>query len=415
MYLEKQILGCFLKDNTLLKETIITKHFFQDHINKLIFESMKKLSKEDMAIDKVTLMNENYDQLNELGGASFIDNIEQNGDIENFDSYERKITDDFKDRASETIVKEWLSKEERDTHFLLDRLQKMDEFGIEDEVDKNDLLLGLHDEAFVEGTDNIGISTGLSDLDATVGGFQNELSYILAARPSMGKTATMLKFVLEATEQGFVPLIFSLEMSKTSLLRRLIATVGNINLFFAKNPFKLVDSKKEAWQKAIDDLYKLEFEIYDKPMQTIPYIRSKIRKAKKKHEGKQVIVFIDYLTLINNEGQFYSDHAKVSDISAKLKGMAKEYVCPVVTLAQLSRAVEQRQEKRPQLSDIRESGSIEQDADVIMFLYRDSYYNKENDDNKLEIIIAKQRDGATGSVEIYYNKATGKMGDLSDY
>src|SRR5699024_353507 len=128
MYLEKQILGCFLKDNTLLKETIITKHFFQDHINKLIFEYMKKLSKEDMTIDKVTLINENYEQLNELGGASFIDNIEQNGDIENFDSYERKITDDFKDRASETIVKEWLSKEERDTHYLLDRLQKMDEF-----------------------------------------------------------------------------------------------------------------------------------------------------------------------------------------------------------------------------------------------------------------------------------------------
>lgn len=415
MFLEKQILGCFLKDNTLLKETIITKHFFQDRVNKIIFESMKKLSKEDVAIDKVTLMTENYEQLNELGGASFIENIEQNGDIENFDSYEKKITEAFKERASEKIVKEWLSKEERDTHYLLDRLQKMDEFGIEDEIDKNELLLNLHDEAFQEGNDRIGISTGLNDLNATIGGFQNELSYILAARPSMGKTATMLKFVLEASSQGFVPLVFSLEMSKTSLLRRLIATVGNINLFFAKNPSKLIESKKEAWQKAINDLYKLDFEIYDKPMQTIPYIRSKIRKAKKKHEGKQVIVFIDYLTLINNEGHFYSDHAKFSDVSAKLKGMAKEYVCPVVTLAQLSRAVEQRQDKRPQLSDIRESGSIEQDADVIMFLYRDSYYNREVEDNKLEIIVAKQRDGATGSVEVYYNKATGRMGDLSDY
>lgn len=156
----------------------------------------------------------------------------------------------------------------------------------------------------------------------------------------------------------------------------------------------------------------LDFEIYDKPMQTIQYIRSKIRKAKKKYGGKQVIVLIDYLTLIHNAGKFHSDHAMVSDISARLKAMAKEYDCPVITLAQLSRSVEQRQDKRPMLSDIRESGSIEQDADMVMFLYRDSYYNKDNTNDSLEIIVAKHRDGPTGSVNVYYNKATGKMGDL---
>src|SRR5699024_9406129 len=125
-------------------------------------------------------------------------------------------------------------------------------------------------------------------------------------------------------------------------------------------------------------------EIYDKPGQTIQYIRSQIRKAKKKHEGKQVIVFIDYFTLIQNAGDFYSDHAKFSDISKGLKMMAKEYDCPVVTLAQLSRGLEARQDKRPMLSDLRESGSIEEDADCVMFLYRDSYYNKELDNDNLE-------------------------------
>lgn len=414
-YLERQVLGCFLKDNTLLKETIITKYFFEEEVNKIIFETMQKLSRENTAVDKVTLLTENYDKLNDLGGASFIDNIEQEGDVDNFESYQKKLTESFKKRASQKIVKEWLSKEEKDTNILLDRLQKMDEYGVEEDTDKNSTLMQLHDEAYQEDKGLVGISSGLKTLDQLIGGFQNESSYILAARPSMGKTATMLKFALESALQGAVPIIFSLEMSESSLLRRMISTIGEINLFLAKNPSKLVESKKESWQKAINDLYKLDFEIYDKPLQTIAYIRSKIRKAKKEYKGKQIIVFIDYLTLIQNEGRFHSDHAKVSDISAKLKGIAKEYKCPVITLAQLSRSVEQRQDKRPLLSDIRESGSIEQDADMVMFLYRDSYYNKENDSNELEIIIAKHRDGPTGDVTVYYNKSTGKMGDLNDY
>lgn len=150
-------------------------------------------------------------------------------------------------------------------------------------------------------------------------------------------------------------------------------------------------------------------------MQSIQYIRSQVRKAKRKYEGKEVVVFIDYLTLINSAGTYHSDHAKFTDISARIKAIAKEYDCPVVTLAQLSRGVEQRQDKRPMLSDLRESGSIEQDADCVMFLYRDSYYNKEDDSNELEIIVAKHRNGPTGTAKVFYNRATGKMGDLSEY
>ena len=413
MYLEKQILGCFLKDNTLLKDTNIKKDFFQDKANRVIYESMQKLSKEGNAIDKVTLMADNYEQLEKFGGVSFIENIEQDGDVEHFESYERKLIESHKKNATENEVKLWLSKKESDPHSLMDKLQKIDELGYTDEPNKNEALMRLHDEAFQESK-TVGISTGLTDLDNLLAGFQNEASYIMAARPSMGKTATMLHFVLEATKQGAVPIIFSLEMSEEQLLRRLISTIGTINLFLAKNPSQLLENKKQDWQMAINELYKLDFEVHDQALQTIPYIRSKVRKAKKKYEGKQVIVFIDYLTLIHNEGNFNSDHAKVSDISANLKAIAKEYKCPVVTLAQLSRSVEQRQDKRPMLSDIRESGSIEQDADAVLFLYRESYYNKDSDSNDLEIIVAKHRDGPTGTATVYYNKATGKIGDLAD-
>src|SRR5699024_6446628 len=235
----------------------------------------------------------------------------------------------------------------------------------------------------------------------------------LGARPSMGKSATMLKFALSASQNGAVPLIFSLEMSKESLIRRLISTIGTINMFIAKNPNELQESKKQAWQQSVRELQKLDFEIYDESLQTIQHMRSQIRKAKKKY-NKQIIVFIDYLTLIHSDKTYQSDHSMVTDISKGLKRIARDYDCPVVTLAQLSRAVEQRQDKRPMLSDLRESGSIEQDADAVLFLYRDSYYNDADNDN-LEINVAKHRDGPTGSVEVYYNKATGKMGDLSAY
>ncbi|TFJ92165.1 replicative DNA helicase [Lentibacillus salicampi] len=412
-YLEREILGCFLKDNTLVKETVIQINQFRDESSKLLFQSMLKLAEENKAIDQVTLLSDNYDYIQQMGGPDFITQLEATGDIENFESYERSFIDDYKKRESERIAKDWLARDSNNDE-LISELQKLDDVNLAEGQDKQETLKQLADEPYME-IDRNGVPTGLKDLDGILGGFRNQSSYIMGARPSTGKTATMLKFALSASMNGYVPLIFSLEMGEKSLVRRLIATVGNINLFLTRNPNDLIESKKESWKQAVNELYALDYEIYDKPMQTIPNIRSEIRRAKRKHEGKQIIVFIDYLTLIHNPGKFNSDHAKVSDISARLKAISKEYDCPVVTLAQLSRGVEQRQDKRPMLSDLRESGSIEQDADAVMFLYRDSYYNKEQDDNELEIIVAKHRDGPTGSVNVYYNKATGKMGDLTDY
>lgn len=409
--LEQEVLGCFLKDNTLLKETVIQINQFQEESSKLLFQSMLKLSEEGKAIDQVTLMADNYEYIQQMGGPDFITKLESTGNIENFESYERAFIDDYKKRESVRIAKEWLATDEtNDT--LITELQQLDDLNLAERQEKEETLRQIAQEPYME-VDKTGITTGLTDLDNILGGFQNKLSYIMGARPSMGKTATMLKLALSAAESGNVPLMFSLEMAEKGLVKRLIATIGHINLFLTKNPRQLSDSHKEKWKQAINQLYAMDYEIYDKPMQTIPYIRSEIRKAKRKYEGKQIIVLIDYLTLIHQTGRYHSDHAKVSDISARLKAIAKEYDCPVVTLAQLSRGVEQRQDKRPMLSDLRESGSIEQDADAVMFLYRDSYYNKEQDDNQLEIIVAKHRDGPTGTATVYYNKATGKMANLS--
>lgn len=412
--IEKEILGCFLKDNSLINETIIKTNHFSSESNKLLFQSMQQLAMEGKAIDKVTLLTMNYQYIQQLGGTSFITEIETSGNIDHFESYERQFIERYKKRESKNLIKNWLSQKEGDTNELISNLQSLEEIGITDDVSKNDILKEMHNLPYIENPIESGVPSGLTDLDALTGGFQNQSSYILGARPSMGKSATMLKFALNASQNGAVPIIFSLEMSKESLIRRLIATVGEINLFNARNPHKLQKSKKESWQYAVNELYKLDFEIFDESMQTIQHIRSRVRKTKRKYEGKQIIVLIDYLTLIHSDKAHHSDHAKFTEISANLKAIAKDYDCPVITLAQLSRGVESRNDKRPMLSDLRESGSIEQDADMVMFLYRDSYYNKQSENDNLEINVAKHRDGPTGTVEVYYNKATGKMGDLAD-
>lgn len=377
---------------------------------------MKNLSGENKAVDHVTLLTECFDLLNELGGVHYIHTIETKGNVENFETYENKVLEDFKKRETDRLLKVYLSKEDKDIQRLLTEIEQLNDEGITDEPSKFDVLKKLHDESTQEKTSAItGIPSGLKDLDRLTGGWQSEDSIIMGARPSMGKTATMLKFMLAAALNGDVPIVFSLEMSEESLTRRLLATVGQINSFMARNSQNLSDDKKKSWRTAIGELGKLDYAIYDKPMQSIQYIRTKVRKEQKKYKNRRILVLIDYLTLIQNSGQFNSDHAKVSDISARLKAIAKDFKIPVITLAQLSRGVEQRKDKKPMLSDLRESGSIEQDADLIMFLYRESYYNDKADDDVLEIDIAKHRNGPTGDVKVFYNRSTGEIKDLANH
>lgn len=410
--IEKEILGCILQDNSLIDETVIQVKYFSKQEHQLIFQTMKKLATEGKAIDRVSLLAENYEYLSHFGGTDFVADLESNGKVENFRTYEQQLIEEYKKREIENIVVNFLNSKERDVQKMMEELRETDEIGIREEKSAHEILLEMHDLPFVEKNEN-GVSTGLLDLDKIIGGFQGGNSYILGGRPSMGKSAMMLKFALSAMYNNATPVIFSLEMSKESLLRRWIATVGNINLFIANNPYELTERKKQAWQQAVQELSQMKFEIYDQPAQTIEFIRAKTRQAQKEYEN--ILVLIDYLTLIKDNREYQSEHLKVGTISKELKNIAREYDVPVVTLAQLSRVVEQRKDKRPMLSDLRESGSIEEDADCVMFLYRDSYYKQDADNDNIEINVAKHRNGPTGTVEVYYNKATGKIGDLSDY
>jgi len=410
--LEREILGCFIKENELIKETKILPSYFKSDVYKQLFDTMKEMSLEEKAIDKVSLIAECYDLINSHG-MELITDLEAIGNINNFETYEKKMIDDYKARKSHEIAREFLSNND-DMQELINSLQQLSELNMTEEMSKNDVLQGLANLPYEESS-SAGIKSGLKDFDGIVGGFLDSNSYILGARPSMGKTATMLKFSLSCIEQDVVPIMFSLEMSKDELLKRMIATLGKINLFLTRTPNELLESKKAAWIEAVGKLHSYNFEIYDKSMQTMNEIRANVRRSKRLFPDKKIMVMIDYMTLIDSTETFQSDHARVSQISKDLKNMAKDFSCPVITLAQLSRGVEQRQDKRPNLSDLRESGSIEEDADGVIFLYRDSYYDKENENDELEMIVAKHRNGPTGSTKVYYNKSTGVMGDLSAY
>ncbi|SEM82728.1 replicative DNA helicase [Lihuaxuella thermophila] len=252
-----------------------------------------------------------------------------------------------------------------------------------------------------------GIPSGFVDLDRMTSGFKGSDLIILAARPSMGKTAFALNVAQNvAVRAGKTVAIFNLEMSAAQMVMRMLAAEGNIDA----QAFRTGNLNEEDWEKltmAISTLSEAPIFIDDTPGVTVYDIRAKLRRLQAEH-GLGLVV-IDYLQLISGRGG-ESRQQEISEISRSLKLMARELDVPVIALSQLSRAVEQRQDKRPMLSDLRESGSIEQDADLVAFLYRDDYYNEDSEKKNIaELIIGKQRNGPVGKVELLFLKNYNKF------
>ncbi|MDH6351893.1 replicative DNA helicase [Brevibacillus sp. 1238] len=258
-----------------------------------------------------------------------------------------------------------------------------------------------------------GLPTGFKDLDRITRGFQRSDLIILAARPSVGKTAFAQNVAQRAAEITNEPIaIFSLEMSAAQLVQRMISSEGHIEA----DRLRSGQLEADDWEKlteAIGNLSKLPIYIDDTPGITITEIKAKAMRLMNEQGGRLGAILIDYLQLVRLRAKTHNRQEEVSEVSRSLKALARELNVPVIALSQLSRGVEQRQDKRPMMSDIRESGSIEQDADIVAFLYRDDYYDKETENkNIVEVIIAKQRNGSTGTVELAFLKEFNKFADL---
>lgn len=424
---EQAVIGAvFLEKEALIRTSeIIKPEDFYRTSHQRIFQVMLDLSEAEQPVDLITVTSELHDRswLEEIGGVSYLSdlansvptaaNVEYYAKIVEKKSMLRRLI-----KAATQIASSGYAAEDK-VEDILNRAEKsiLDVAGGRSSdgfIPIKDVLLETYDRIEMlhnSSTELTGIPSGFRDLDKMTSGFQASDLIIVAARPSVGKTAFALNVAQNvAARAGETVAIFSLEMSASQLVQRMLCAEGNIDA----NRMRTGSFQEEDWEKltmAIATLSKANIFIDDTPGITVGQIRSKCRRLKAEH-GLGIIL-IDYLQLIQGSGR-ENRQQEISAISRTLKGIARELNCTVIALSQLSRAVEQRQDKHPMLSDLRESGSIEQDADIVAFLYRDDYYDQESENkNVIEIIIAKQRNGPVGKVELAFLKEYNKFVNLS--
>jgi replicative DNA helicase len=421
---EEILLGSILKDNSILEEITLSPEQFLDLTNQNIYKAMLSVKRKGFPIDGASLK----DELGETGflfiggNERLIAYMNCVPSVHAFKSYEQMIINQWKISTAKDLMREVIEGElnVEQLQTLIKDLNKIDEEGAFEEFNLKNELQELYEEITIETPKKrSGIPSGYVDIDNKTDGFQPSDLIIVGARPSMGKTAFILNLAINAAAKAnAIPIIFSLEMTKKKLLKRMQSAISEVNGMKLKNTYHYTnDEEKEKLKKSLRIIEGISPTIYDKAGQKVSEMRAKIRKIKHTNPGREIIVFIDYLTKIKPSRDFKGNmHQEITEISQDLKDMAKDFNIPVVCLAQLNRGVEQRPEKRPMKSDLRESGSIEQDADIIMMLYRDEYYNPETElKNVLEVDISKNRDGIVGAVKLQYKKEINKIENLYHY
>ena len=422
---EQSVIGAvFLEPQALITaaEVLIPEDFYRVAHQK-IFSTMLALSDKGQPIDVVTVTEEltAKKELEDIGGISYLTeianvvptaaNIMHYAKIVEEKSLLRRLI-----RVATQIVEDGYTREDEVEALLSEAEKNMMEVSNRKNAGDfkhiKDVLVETYDNIELLHTQQgevTGIPTGFTDLDRVTAGFQRNDLIIVAARPSVGKTAFALNIAQNvATKTTENVAIFSLEMGADQLVMRILCAEGNIDA----QVMRTGSLQAEDWRKltmAMGSLSNAGIFIDDSSGIRVNEIRSKCRRLQQEHGLGMVI--IDYLQLISGSGKPGENRQQeVSEISRSLKGLARELKIPVIALSQLSRGVEQRQDKRPMMSDLRESGSIEQDADIVSFLYREDYYDKETENkDMIEIIIAKQRNGPTGTVTLAFAKEYNKF------
>ena len=421
---EMAVLGCSFLTNYALDKVCeeLDSDMFISEPNRRIFDAIKSLHQSKIPLDSATVKNEieKKGSINLIGGIEYLSevidsvitaaNVDYYIDIVREKALRRKLID-----VTNTITSSAYDEEEN-TNDLIDdaerkifsvtKARKAGEFKTIGEVMRS---TQQELERLAKNQNEItGIPSGFYDLDKLTSGFHPNELIILAARPAMGKTAFGLNLAVNAAQKTDKAVaIFNMEMSAEQLALRMIAAAGGIE----QNKLKTGRLEHNDWKKvneAMSELGDTNLYIEDSSGMTISEIRAKCRRLATQEKGLGLVV-IDYLQLITGSAKYEGNRQQeVSEISRSLKTMAMELKIPVIALAQLSRSVELRENKRPIMSDLRESGSIEQDADIVVFLYRDDYYNKPAGDSSnvsiTELIIGKHRNGGTGTIELLFER-----------
>lgn len=433
---EQSVLGSiFISPDKLItvREYIDPKDFYK-YAHRIIFEAMITLSERDDAIDALTIRTilSDQDDLQNIGGMTYLLEIVNSVPTSANAEYYAKIV------AEKAMLRNIISKLTESVNQAYDAITPSEDIisgaeksliDINEKSNKSGFskiseVLAINYENLEiraqQISDVTGLPTGFRDLDKITTGLHPDQLIILAARPAVGKTAFVLNIAQNVGTKMKQPVaIFSLEMGKESLVDRMLASEGLVDAHHLRTG-QLTEEEWQSLTIAQGNLAEAPIYIDDTPGIKITEIRARARKLEKEVGGLGLIV-IDYLQLITGTKP-ENRQQEVSDISRQLKILAKELRVPVIALSQLSRGVEQRQDKRPVLSDIRESGSIEQDADIVAFLYRDDYYDRSDKDdpdhvvdNTIEVILEKNRAGARGTVKLMFQKEYNKFSSIAQF
>lgn len=454
MEAEKALLGALLLDNALLESIPdnFASYHFSVPLHTKIYDAIRKLRDTSAVADPITLTSylANDSDFSKVEGQKYLlDLIDSVIGLSNISDYASIVYDLFLRRqivniSSETIQDARKKHESETAMNVIENVEKKF-YDLSSGLDAQGRLFTFSDAltqsigavtaAFQRDSHIAGVTTGFKDLDKWLGGLHNSDLLIVAGRPSMGKTAfatniafNASRYKMEESPDGAGVIFFSLEMSAEQLATRILASESGI----PSDALRRGDIPKDSFGKFVDisrELESIDLFIDDTPNITVNQIRNRARRIKRQHDIGLII--IDYLQLIEASTKRLDNRVhEISEITRSLKGIAKELNVPVIALSQLSRAVEQRDDKKPQLADLRESGSIEQDADVVMFVFREEYYKSRKEPaegttehekwqlemekiyNRAEIIIAKQRHGAVGTVKLYFDGRLTKFGNL---
>jgi len=431
--IEASVLGAMMIEKEAVPKALelLKPESFYLTSHRLIYEAMLSLFESSEPIDTVTLYEElkKREQIDEVGGAVYLSQLSQNiSSAANIEYHAKIILEKQILRglitSSHEIAKaayegtndafDILDQAERKIFEITESHLTQSYQGMDRAVrDALEYIEAIHSQT----QQKFSVPTGFYELDEILGGFQKSDLVIVAGRPSMGKTAFALTIARNAAVDHNIPVgIFSLEMSTMQLIIRLLCAEGKLNAHLVRTG-KLPHSEGVKLSKNAHKLIEAPIYVDDSPAQTVLEIRAKARRLKvEKNVG---MIIIDYLQLMQGHAKAESREREISHISRSLKSLAKELNIPVIALSQLNRAVETRTEKRPQLSDLRESGSIEQDADVVIFLNRPEYYGIEKDANGeslegvAEVIVGKQRNGPTGAVKLAFIKEYARFENLA--
>ena len=414
---EQAVLGAMLSSKDAISKALqwVRSHHFYKEAHGKIFLVMSDLFDKGEPIDTISVINKlkKNKQIDDVGGAYFITGlVESVPTTANIESYAKIVLEKFMlrelIRASHELSKDAYN-DQQDVGEILDAAEQTI-FGITQDRLRGGFMPidGILHETF-QNLDRIasnpgsvtGVASGLIDLDEITSGFQKGDLVIIAGRPSMGKTALALSVMRNAAIDFKVPVgMFSLEMANHQLAQRLLCAEGRVDSHLVRTG-KLPKNQWKNLSLAVGSLAEAEIYLDDTPAITVLELRAKARRLKA--EKNLGLIIVDYLQLMQGPRNIESRQQEISKIYRSLKALAKELDVPVIALSQLSRAVEQRSDHRPQLSDLRESGAIEQDADVVIFLYRSWVYSREEEDKgRAQAIVAKQRNGPIGTVDLSF-------------